>query len=358
MLLGQRNRPQSPPSLSRLSTRKAHQVDKRLRKEEKLAYHILLPRFFFRFLIGIHLCLFRIAFRDDDATACLCVNPSTPISSTDDGNTNKQIPAPGIPGRFLENPPIFYGTALIHYLIWLWNLRLSYPTEDILQLVDYVSFAFRHILYHPTLAVAFASVWKIYVVIPVGTIFGAHNSPSFYMEVGEAHAHLAMHMPNAAAIPLENLATKIVLPPRPSPATAVTFAQAVADSQHSGIARPHGNDPKRRLPSFVDNSASAHTQQHIWMCINLSVWAAPQLFGFPHEAPSRPPCVNPTKWLTLVNFILKFLGFLIDTHRMLVIWPLDKRDKLAKLLDTLSLKQSTPAVGSSPHQLARILGLL
>ena len=59
-----------------------------------------------------------------------------------------------------------------------------------------------------------------------------------------------------------------------------------------------------------------------------------------------------------MNFILKFLGFLIDTRRMLVIWPLNKRDKLAKLLDTLSLEQSTPAVGSSPRQLARILGLL
>jgi len=121
---------------------------------------------------------------------------------------------------------------------------LSYPTKDILQLADDLSAAFRHILYHPTLAVAFASVWKTYVVIPVGAIFGACNSPSFYMEAGEAQAHLAMHMPNAAAIFLEDLATKIVLPTRPSPALAATFAQARADFQHSGIARPHGNDPE------------------------------------------------------------------------------------------------------------------
>ena len=226
MLLDQRNCPQSPSSLSPDLAHEAHQVNERLRKEEKLAYHILLPHFLFRFLISIHLCLFRIAFCNDDPTARLCVDPSTPISSTDDGNTNRQIPAPGIPGRFLENPPIFYGTSLICYLIWLWNLRLSYPTEDILQLADDISAAFRHILYHPTLAVAFASVWENYVVIPVGTIFGARNSPSFYMEAGEARAHLAMHLPNAAAIPLEDLATKIVLPPCPSPALVATFAQS------------------------------------------------------------------------------------------------------------------------------------
>jgi len=94
-------------------SREAHQVDERLRKEEKLSYHVLLPRFLFRFIIGIHLCLFRIAFREDDPNARLCVDPSTPINDEDDGNTNAQIPAPSIPGRFLENPPIYYGTALI-----------------------------------------------------------------------------------------------------------------------------------------------------------------------------------------------------------------------------------------------------
>jgi len=52
-------------------------------------------------------------------------------------------------------------------------------------------------LYHPTLAPAFALVWQRYLVIPVGTIFGACNSPSFYMEAGETSAHLAMHVPRA-----------------------------------------------------------------------------------------------------------------------------------------------------------------
>jgi len=167
-----------------------------------------------------------------------------------------------------------------------------------------------------------------------------------------------MHMPNAAAIPLEDLATKITLPPTPFQAIIATFAHALADSQHNSIVRPHSNDPERRLPSFVDDSASAHTHQHIQLCINLSVWAARQLFGFPHEAPPQPPCINPTKWLTLVNFILKFLGFLINTRRMLVIWPVDKRDKLAHLLDTLVVEQTAPTVGSSPCHLACILGLL
>jgi len=122
--------------LSHDLAREAHQVDERLRKEEKLAYHILLPRFLFCFIVGIHLCLFCIAFRDEDPTARLCVDPSTPISHSDNGNTNRQMPAPGIHGRLLENPLIFYGTALVRYLIWLWNLHLSYPMQDILQLAD------------------------------------------------------------------------------------------------------------------------------------------------------------------------------------------------------------------------------
>ena len=346
------------PASSELQ-KEAHQVDERLRKEEKLSYHILLPRFIFRFIIGIHLCLFRIAFREGDPNARLCVDPSTPINNHDDGNTNRQIPAPGIPGHFLENPPIYYGSALMRYLIWLWNLRISFPREDLLQLADDVSAAFHRILYHPTLAPAFALVWKTYLVIPVGTIFGARNSPSFYMEAGKARAHLAMHMPNAASFPLEDLAASVILPPPPTAAEAAAFAQAAPDSQNRGIANAQSTDPERRLPSFVDDSCSAHCRLYIRTCINMTVWAARQLFGYPHEDPHRPPCINPTKWIDLVAAVVKFLGFLIDTRRMLVIWPLDKRHKLAGLLDILFAEQSAArSRGSSPTLLARILGLL
>jgi len=219
--------------------------------------------------------------------------------------------------------------------------------------------AFHRILYHPTLAPAFASVWNQHLVTPVGTIFGARNSPSFYMEAGEARAHLAMHVPQASSLPMEDLAASVQLPPLPTPAEAALFAQAVQDSQHLGIAHAVSGNPERHLPSFVDDSCSAHCRNYIHTCINASVWAARQIFGFPIEDPHRPPCINPTKWIALVTAVVKFLGFLVDMRRMIVVWPTDKRDKLGCLLDLLFIEQSDPrGRGSSPKLVARILGLL
>ena len=92
--------------LSKDLKKEAKSVDERLRKEEKLLYHILLPRFLFRFLFGLHLALFQVAYKNNDPDPRLCVNPTSTVSKTDNGNANAQIPDPGAHGRHNKNPPI------------------------------------------------------------------------------------------------------------------------------------------------------------------------------------------------------------------------------------------------------------
>ena len=205
----------------------AHQVDEKLRKEEQLSYHVLLPRFIWRFIYGITLCLFQLAFRYGDPVGRLCVDPSTPLHPEDTANTNQQIPDTGLPESLDENPPIYYGTALIRYLTWIWNLRISYPNEDILQLADDISAAFHRILYHPAIAIAFASVWRNLLVIPVGTIFGAKNSPSNYMLLGELRAFYAQHMPDSHCKSKTDLTARVTLEPEPPLEERKAFAKAV-----------------------------------------------------------------------------------------------------------------------------------
>jgi len=199
----------------------------------------------------------------------------------------------------------------------------------------------------------------MHLVIPVGTIFGARNSPSFYMEAGETRSHLAGSWPDATSLPLQDLVEQVVLPPSPTPAEAAAFAQAIADSQHQGIANPTTANPERRLPSFVDDSCTAHVSWYFRTAINVVVWAASIAFGFPSEDPTHPPCINPIKWIKDAAVRVKFLGFLLDTRQMRVIWPLNKQAKLSALLLELFLQQSPPhRRGSTPQSIAKILGLL
>jgi hypothetical protein len=143
----------------------ANDVDETLRQEEKLSYHIIFPRFLWRFFPGIYISIFRVAYRYGDPKPRLCVDPSTTIGPEDIGNVNRHIPDPGIDED--ANPTIHYGTAFLRYLIWLWNLRISYPQEDILQMTDDISAAFHRVLYHPDIGPAFATVWKSHLIIPV-----------------------------------------------------------------------------------------------------------------------------------------------------------------------------------------------
>ena len=346
-----------PPSEALLN--EAPALNDKLRKEEQLSYHVLLPRFLWRFITGLHLCLLTFVFRYGDPKGRLCVDPSTTIDSSDDGNANRHIPPPGTPGREDENPPIFYGTAMRRYLQWLWNLRIQYPFEDILQLTDDISAAFHRLLYHPALAIVFASVWQQFLVVPVGTIFGSRSSPSTYMVHGELRSHFAQHMPDAHLAPLTDLAARVDIGEDPPEEERLNFSQATADALNVGLENSEGPAPDRRQSSFVDDSGNAHVRRFFRTVINVSILAAYLIFGSPQDDPNRPPCINPTKWIALATHILKFLGYIIDTRLMIVIWPLDKRARMRSFLQDVFANQYGPRRrGSTPKEIARVLGLI
>ncbi|MGL4349225.1 MAG: hypothetical protein ACRCT2_01365, partial [Plesiomonas shigelloides] len=330
-------------------------VDETLRKEEKLSYHIILPRFLWRFFSGIFLSIFRVAYRYGDPKPRLCVDPSTTISPTDIGNVNRHIPDPGVIED--ENPTIYYGTALIRYLVWIWNLRISFPEEDILQMTDDISAAFHRVLYHPDLAAAFATVWRQFLVIPVSAIFGSKSSPGTYMWKGEMRSHFS----NFADVPQEAMETelieRLVLPPPPTADEVKSFARATSDSLNPGITFRESGEPERRQPSFVDDTGVAHVRDHFVKAAASSVYAAYVVFGQPDEDPTRPPCINPSKWSDEVFHHLQFLGYHIDTRTMMVAWPLDKRAKLSLFLgDILADNGTGPKV--TPFSISRVLGLI
>jgi hypothetical protein len=214
-------------------------VRAKLAKEEAQSFHIALPRFLWRFLPGIHIALMVWAWRKGKGR--LCVDPSSKISSTNDRAANDSIPSLGLDGREDECPLIYYSTALHQHLTQIWNLRITYPNEDILQYCDNIQAAFHRVLYHPDAMIVFASVLQEFLIIPVGTIFGAHNSPSFFTLLSEGRSHVASNQifrENDEPENLTPLAQRIHLALPLTPKETLTLVLAVPDSQHQGI-QPH-----------------------------------------------------------------------------------------------------------------------
>jgi hypothetical protein len=121
----------------------------------------------------------------------ICIDCSTKLHPKDTGTQHESIPAPGTVGREDENSQVFYGSAIRRHAEHMRNLRISHPTEDILQHSDDINAAFRQILYHPELAPVFAYVFMECVLIPVGQVFGSRSAPSWWCKPAECRAHAA-----------------------------------------------------------------------------------------------------------------------------------------------------------------------
>ena len=168
------------------------------------------------------------------------------------------------------------------------------------------------------------------------------------MVKGELRSHFAQHMPGASEAPLTDLAARVDMGEDPPLAQRLWFAQATADALNFGLLNPEGPNPDRRQSSFVDDSGNAHVRRFFRPVINASVRAAYHIFGSPTDDPNRPPCINPIKWVASVSFLLKYLGYIIDTRRMIVICRLTNVNACGPSWMT-SLSTRVARIGEDPR---------
>jgi hypothetical protein len=212
-----------------------NEVRKKLAKEESLSYQIAFPRFIWAFIYGLFVTQITFVVRRPGEEGRICPDPSNIIHESGTGNTNAYIPDTGMPGAEDKNPAVYYGNALICLLIWIWNLRIAKPYEDILAHVDDISAAYHHILYHPMMGITFTQVFQEFLVIPCGLIFGSKSSPSWYMLPAEVRSHLASAGDFGEFS--STLANELELPPMLMP------------KEKLQLAKSNSRQPKPRQPS-------------------------------------------------------------------------------------------------------------
>lgn len=131
-----------------------------------------------------------------------------------------------------KKPAVFYGTAFMRMLAWIWNLHIAQPLIDIPWHIDDISAAYHRILYYPAMGIVFAQVFQEFLMIPGGLIFGSKSSPSWHMLPAELRAHIAAagDFTGFSAA----LSDEICLPTPLTPRQAAKLTKARADSRHKG----------------------------------------------------------------------------------------------------------------------------
>ena len=376
-----------PPLVSVLD-----KVRTKFNKEERLSYHILFPRSLWAFIPGLIINPMNFVQRPGDPAGRICVDPTSKVPTRqqfieaemmvkepleaftgvdqdppprrrrryrfrgrkrrrqDTAAPNSQTPDTGLPGKEDINPKVYYATAFKRLLTWIWRERMEHPDREIYLSYDDIATAFHRVLYHPQIAIVYAMVFMEFLIIPTGLIFGAKNSPSMYMIPGELRAHIAAVAKVFDQVMTE-LASRVEIRHYPDFCGA-SIPRAIPDNLHGPISEAGGD----RHASFVDDTGMAGIAETIRYIINRSILGAYVIYGFPDESDSQ-PVINPEKFALLVTYLLTYLGFNINAREMTCAWPLEKRQKLADMLDALWL-DPTSDLKITPSRASRPLGLI
>ena len=128
-----------------------------------------------------------------------------------------------------NEPPLVYGTANQQHINRIWNIRISYPTEDIYLFDKDVKGAFRQSKYNPDVSSVFFFIISLYFFLPTGGTFGAVPGPSNFDPIARARTYLATLMSRKKSLVNKHWdIIKLMKFSKKSP-PSTTYVQAVAD---------------------------------------------------------------------------------------------------------------------------------
>ena len=310
------------------------------------SYAIALPRWTLRFVNGFFLAALGYAIREHKCKikGRQCNDPSAKVAGpSDTGAYNLHLDKK----NRTQVPRVYYQTALRRLWSRIYNLRVSYPTDDIIVYKDDLVAAFRRVRYHPDLAAANAFILGSFFMIPIGMVFGARDSPSWFCMISELRSLASRYLnilpipiPSSTLIDSVTFAHPTPLPESVQPAQPDSYNQGT-DGSHPG-----------HQPTFVDDTMIAELRSVIREAASASAITAAVFIGS-GDCVDDP--ISREKFERLFTHVNETLGFMIDTRSMRAFYPAYKQQSV---LDILS---SQPWVPNSCHKvraLARLLGKL
>ena len=228
-----------------------------------------------------------------------------------------------------SEPEIIYGTTFQRYLTYLWNMRISLPTQDIMIFDDDVKGAFRHCKYHPDVTSAFSFIIQYLLFISLGGTFGSIVTPSNFEPIARARTHLARYLSTRTDLLQKylHIIDKVVFSPPQDDNTV--FTQAVSCSINKGIDNIHQTE----YNMFVDDSLFAQTRDRIKHAMAASIEALHIILGYPNLDVRQNPLSLDKYFESTCSYERVQLGIKVNTRTMSL--SLTDKKRLA-MLDELS----------------------
>lgn len=251
-------------------------------------------------------------------------------------------------------PLVTYGRVLQEHLNRIWNLRISYPNEDILLWDDDVAGCFRHIKHHPDVVAAFGLKVESNLYFYVGQTFGSVFSPANQEPVRRAREKLARALFNDDSLTekhkdlLDEIEMAAVAP------KGTAFVKARKCSTNKGVLTEAGTPVNTPINTFVDDALMAEIRSRIRQAMAASIESLFMILGEPDERKRR-IALSLDKFFDAICGPEKVqLGLQFDTRAMVVKLTETMREKmLAEIKNWHDSRKAFTAL-----QAARLVGTL
>ena len=249
-------------------------------------------------------------------------------------------------------PELTFSTAELGFMIWLYNLRITYPDLEIYIMDDDICGAFRRMKYHPNCMSLHCSIQCGYLVVNTGGTFGDNTSPSNFDPVALSRRLFAQALwvrnPRAGQEALKHLPPLEMTPTPPE----VVFTPVDADTTNTGVIGPDG---KRLPPTYdmhVDDALYADIGRYLSHTVGTSVAALFLALGRPDD-PRVPSPLSNDKFESSYTHLRKCVGRRFNSRTMTVGLMPYKREQLLAILTEWLTKPTFDLL-----EIARLLGIL
>jgi hypothetical protein len=232
-----------------------------------------------------------------------------------------------------NEPKLIFAGAFVANLTWIWNLRITYPYQDIYVCDDDVTNAFKQAKYPPNLAGMHCKIINGILYVDTAQTFGDNTSPANWEPIAicrSQHARALWHRHDtiARAVPL---LPKIEHQEPATKEEVSRFAKANRDSQNTGVLDADG---KRQAPPYrhhVDDNLYAEVAQFLERTVCASALALYEILGFPDGR--QVGALSMEKLDTMYRPERTAVGYHVNTRDMTVCLLQYKRDQSAEVIE-------------------------
>lgn len=263
-----------------------------------------------------------------------------------------------LPGSFAINDwtskhnefKIRFAYSFMGHLIWIYNLRITYPKRNINGADDDMTGAFRQDKYNPELVPMHSQLMNGLLVMSTGTTFGDTTSPANFEVVALSRQQMAQHFWKQPDT-LEDVARylpPLKFAPEPTEDELSLFTRADTDELNNGVLNSDGSRQPPPYWHHVDDNLYADVTEFMPQTVAASVRAAYTVLGYPR--PEVPNAVSQEKLDTEYGHERYSVGYVTDTRELSVGLSEDKRTRMVSdLADWFPLTKYTLIQASQLH---------